>query len=274
MAISGQIVNVGDSIDVSYSGGMQDYDIPFNGLYRLEVWGSTSGAAGGYASGYAIINKGQKLYICCGGSGGYNGGGTGVGVYDGQYYGYNGGGATHIAKVNGTLANIGKQSFVDNGNGYIVAGGGGGAERDDTGYHTAGVGGGTNGGNSTGGGGRSGIGGSQTAAGGPFYGAFGKGADNQVYNAGGGGGFYGGGSSAYSAGAGGSGWIGGVPQITFKGTTYAPSMSSGVNPTSGKAKITLIAKTFPEMYLGEIPVDGAYLGDIAIDELHLGELAL
>lgn len=289
MAISGQIVNDGDSVDITYSGGMQEYEIPVNGLYQLEVWGGQggtwykdgtqqiriAGGKGGYSTGYKLLTKGTRLYIACGGQGGYssadsfNGGAGGNGGYNPT----SGGGATHIALISGTIANIGKTNFDTNG--LIVAGGGGGASQYAEWSGTTGTGGGLTGGTGTKGG-KYAYGGSQTAGGTVdttetgthTNGTFGRGGYS------GGGGYYGGAGSQVTGGGGGSGWINGVPEITYKGTTYAPQTSNGVNNGTGKSKITLIAKTFPEMYVGNEPVEVAYLGTIPIDEFYEGSTPL
>ena len=241
-----------DPVDFVYTGGIQEYEIPFSGLYQLEVWGggTVHGGYGGYSKGYYALKAGQKLYVVCGGQGphgdggAYNGGGHAHWRNMGTNSADSGGGATHIAKVTGTLASIGKTSFVDNENGLIVAGGGGGgANIWYAGWVSGGSGGGLTGGNYN----SSITGGTQTSG----Y-AFGQGGDgNQpdggsTTNGGGGGGFYGGyggranGTGEWNGGAGGSGWIGGVPEITFKGTTYTPETTNGVNSGNGKARITFI----------------------------------
>jgi len=241
----------GHEFDFAYTGNVQTFDVPCDGLYKLEVWGSKggsigsySGGNGGYSSGYTILTKGNSLYVVAGGQP-YNGGGRASGSdHDDYDFGYErsgavtyGGGATHIAKVTGTLADIGYTSFVTQGNGLIVAGGGGSsayAKPSDSNL-TGGTGGGLNGGN-----GVAGTGGTQTS--GYAFGQGQTGGTNLNSPAGnGGGGFYGG-KTTYSGtgGGGGSGWIGGVPTLEYNGTIYSPSTSNGVNGSTGKAKITLI----------------------------------
>lgn len=232
----------------AYTGGVQEFDVPCTGLYKLEVWGAQgngAGGAGGYAVGHKVLNKDAKVYVVAGGqSSKYNGGGNGGSDEYGNNY-YAGGGATHMAFVTGTLRSIGYASFVTDGNGLIVAGGGGGGSRagnDQAGYYTQT--GGTGGGTSGGAGGQYPYSGSGRGAGGTqTSGAvFGAGGSTSGNGAGGGGGFYGGyAASSASAGGGGSGWIGGVPEVTYKGTTYAPATTNGGNSGNGRAKITLIA---------------------------------
>lgn len=238
---------------------MQEFVVPVTGLYKLEVWGAKGGSTnngGGYSVGYKHLEKEETVYICCGGAGsnatgGYNGGGNG------QDYGSGGGGATHIAYTTGTLSAIGKTNFVTNAQGIIVAGGSGGSggswNLGRGNYGAGGSGGGISGGNggfwtNQSGSGSGGSGGTQTSGA-----SFGQGANAsytafQSHNGGGGGGFYGGGAGYTSTnpggagGGGGSGWLGGVPIITYKGTIYTPSTSNGGNSGNGKATISFITK--------------------------------
>ena len=261
-------------VDFAYTGGVQTLVVPHKALYKLEVWGAQGGGGGGnggYSIGYKVLEKGTTLYICVGGQGG-NVSFTAQSPY-GWYYvgGYNGGGqvkktephnsgainarggvATHIGLVNGTIASIGKTSFVNNGNGLIVAGGGGG--------YIGGGGGGANGGN--GGhnnrGGYTGSGGTQTSGGwnnmasADTNGSFGQGggawADNSYSGecGAGGGGLYGGAGGAINSimegagGGGGSGYVGGVPEVTYRGRVYTPIMYGASSGGNGKARITLV----------------------------------
>lgn len=256
--------------EIAYSGSVVSVVIPYTALYKLEVWGSKggdtnrSGGYGGYAVGYKLLNKNDILYVCCGGIP-YNGGGYATNYYsgDGSYGSNYGGGATHITKTyNTVLTSIGKTNF--DAAGLIVAGGGGGASSDwGAAYNPAGGGGGTNGsdGSSPNNGNNHsypGLGGTQTGPGAALYsgkakGDFGRGGHAYTNEgtgfrrtaAGGGGGYYGGGGGhardypSQGPGGGGSGWIGGVPEIVYKGITYTPSMTNNVNSTTGKAKISL-----------------------------------
>lgn len=255
----------------AYTGGVQSVVVPHTALYKLEVWGASggrNGGNGGYSIGYKKLSKGTTLYICVGGQGGTSSEG-GIVWTSVAYGGYNGGGngscgqsaiagagggATHIALVTGTLAGIGKTSFVNNGNGLIVAGGGaGGADTFVGGY--GGSGGGTNGGDGSGqGSGYNGSGGTQTSGAGFGQGGSGSMTFDDTYFrqvvGGGGGGFYGGhgghtdgmggGGASARAGGGGSGWTGGTPQITYRGRVYTPIMYNGSSAGHGKAKITLV----------------------------------
>ena len=216
--------------------GITKFTIPCNGLYKLEVWGAKGGMSyggnGGYALGYKYFTEGDELYVTVGGaggvghewgptgaSGGYNGGAN-CNACDGPGGPEcgSGGGATHIAKVTGTLAVIGYDSFVTQGNGLIVAGGGGGGYDYDHHFYYG-----------TGGGGLATSG----------Y-AFGQGGIGGSCTSGGGGGFYGGQGTYENRATGGSSWLGGVPEIEYKGVMYSPSQISGNNSGNGKAKITLM----------------------------------
>ena len=222
------------SFDTWNTSGSYTYTVPATGLYKLEVWGAQGGqystttpGYGSYSVGYANLSKGTILYIVNGGSGitaaasatftdgGYNGGGKA------NYGAGTGGGATHIATVNGLLSTLSSQT----GNILIVAGGGGGTgvyNTNETGGSGGGISGVTGGHNSSswqGGGG----GGTQTAGGtlgsgsvlgtvGTF-GFGGSGGYETTYAqgaGGGGGGYYGGagGSARNGGGGGGSGYIG------------------------------------------------------------------
>lgn len=143
------------------TGSVQTFTATASGYYKLEVWGaqggncttdidntyqnpnygnmSRFGGRGGYAAGYAWLDKDETIYITVGGKGqgstrdsvqalgGYNGGGNGNinGTFVNHVYG-GGGGATHIAK---SLQGDGQlKNYVNNKNDVlIVAGGGGGA---------------------------------------------------------------------------------------------------------------------------------------------------
>lgn len=267
---------------------INEFSVPCTGRYKLELWGASGATTsygtnpgagkGGYATGTAKLRKGT-VYVVVGGQGvstgayasasGYNGGGTAP---------IPGGGATHIAKITGTLAEIGESNKSKV---IIVAGGGGGTG--SSGYaNTAGAGGA--------GGGISGLagadsitsaascigggGGTQTAGGAagsgtgpyedyttPHAGSFGQGGDAGGWNGpGGGGGYYGGGSGFLkthnfgstgfgpgcgSGGGGGSSYIGGVSNgQTIAGSASMPthdgtSTMTG-NTGNGYAKITYL----------------------------------
>ena len=129
----------------------QEFTVPCDGNYKLEVWGAQGGRSlqnnslsgdtgyGGYSTGSIELKTNDKLYVNVGGkgenaktsgcaAGGYNGGGRGSN--DGGACNYaadddaagGGGGATHIAFDSGLLTTFeNKQDKL-----LIVAGGGGG----------------------------------------------------------------------------------------------------------------------------------------------------
>lgn len=287
-----------------YTGGVQTYVVPETGLYQLDVWGARGGyywrqggiqgAKGGHSRGYKLLQKDTILYVCVGGVGANSNGGdttghdraTALGGYNGGGNGNNaasgGGGATHIALVNGTLAQIGENSFLNLGNGLIVAGGGGGEggyERQTAANNSfvGGVGGGLNGlshGTSSAGN----LGATQSIG----Y-AFGQGgalssALVSQYNyhcGGGGGGLYGGLVLSNNGGAGGgSGYVGGVPEISYKGGIYMPLSEAGVWDGNGRAEIELLVKGSPTVKLGNLSIDDAKLGARQVEAIYLGSQPL
>lgn len=101
----------------TYTGDYQEYNVPYDGYYKVELWGaqggdSTLGGKGAYISGIIKLNKEENLFLYVGGEGksestlsnvgGYNGGGYSGGHQD--FYSYGGGGATDI-RLNGGLWN-------------------------------------------------------------------------------------------------------------------------------------------------------------------------
>ena len=242
----------GHVYNYNYTGDVQIFNPLCNGIYQLEVWGAkgggSNGGRGGYSVGYTNLAQEETLYIGVGGagrssgsviSGGYNGGGYNR---TNEHEAGAGGGATHIAKVTGTLAAIGYESFVTEKNGLIVAGGGGGVTQ----WHSGGAGGGLSG---TGGSQAGGSPGTQTSGN-----AFGQGGNGQTSytTGGGGGGFYGGtgGTANGTGGYGGSGWIDGVIEgQTIAGNAAMPKYDGTTgtmvgNNGNGYARIK---------YLGENP---------------------
>ena len=267
--------NYSDDLTFEYNGtdgtdgSVQTFTVPATGEYNFEAWGgqggngyltsgTTTGALGGYSKGTATLTKGTTLYIYVGGKGqdgsastdakvgGYNGGGSTTASGKGGA----GGGATHIATVEGLLSTLSsKTSSI-----LMVAGGGGGSAG-YTGY-LGGIGGGTSGNAGTG---RNtsynAKGGTQTAGGAAggyststkgIAGTFGQGGNTSSnttysYSGAGGGGYYGGGGGGYrnnastyyygvSGGGGGSGYI----------STSLTNASTGTTGSlSGNGKVTL-----------------------------------
>ena len=275
--------------EYTYKGYTETFTAPYDGNYTFEVWGAQggsnsngdhfrSGGKGGYSTGMVYLTRGTEVYVCVGDVGasagnansgwasrGYNGGGNGnYRSGDPVHWAGQGGGATHIAKIDGTLRAMGSGNLS---NIYIIAGGGGGAAEYADGGTGGGVNGGTGGGNET----YCGHGGTQTGGGAipyqcydenytaPGFG-YGGSADHvpwpheissdvsMVYWAGGGGGgLYGGSAGAWStdrtspsadgAGGGGSGYYGGM--VAEDGVTLLNvSTENGVREGQGLAKIT------------------------------------
>lgn len=304
MAIEGEIKKIGDAVTYTYSGSIQEFIVPVTGLYKLEVWGAKGGnskrsgigGSGGYSKGHTILKEGTQLYVVAGG-GTYNGGGT---VVPGSEAGY-GGGATHIALRTGLLSTL-NNHLNDV---LIIAGGGGGggavAQSDINRYNAnGGAGGGISGyagrsgdigANLAGGSGgtQNKMGSSGNANGlGETGGGFGCASQliitsdpwaGHAKTAGaGGGGLYGGGhGGVYGGGGGGSGYIDGVPELIYKGTTYTPETQNGMNnEQNGRAVITLVdaEQGFTSLYLGDKPVSELYLGEKEVTDLFIGDISL
>ena len=122
-----------------YTGGEQEFEIPADGIYKLETWGAQGGSYsktshggyGGYAVGNIRLNKEEKLYINIGGkglgdgthqfrAGGYNGGGDAQTNGDWHTRQSSGGGATHISTRSGVLSSL--KEFT---NSILIVSGGG-----------------------------------------------------------------------------------------------------------------------------------------------------
>jgi hypothetical protein len=229
--------------------------------YFIEMWGGdggdnlapNTGGKGGYSAGYYNVTTPGTHYIYVAGKGitglgsvsapgGFNGGGTSA-AYSSSGYGQgSGGGASHIASIQGLLSTLSaNQADV-----VIVAGGGGGSGANYGGTSLQDLGG--HGGGLIGGNGLSGsyggTGGTQSVGGtGSIQnGAFGRGGDNSGSNTGGGGGggWYGGGAAQWEGSGGGSSYIGGVTNGTtaaFGSPGYVPNPDVTGN---GYVRITLL----------------------------------
>lgn len=225
-------------------GNEQEFIVPYDGVYKLEVWGAQGGSYetyyggyGGYSSGEVSLVKDDILYINVGSqgeaavgvnvtcSGGYNGGGAARSFnYPTSQSCGGGGGATHISLSPGLLSTLSSRV----GDVLIVAGGGGGgAFTNHMNYGNGGHGGGCSGSaatsdasdrnsNGLGSGGTQLMGGCRKGNSGDRCGSFGQGYSNisnsgsTANSGGGGGGYYGGGGTWVNAGGGGSGYIGNV----------------------------------------------------------------
>lgn len=215
-----------------YTGTIEKYVIPCDGIYKLETWGAQGGTVegdttdgthlkmdggyGAYSTGTIELKKDEELFVVVGGqgesgypqkkmNGGYNGGGSvelPSSLGENRYIA-SGGGATHIAKKSGLLSTLSasQDSLL-----IASAGGGGGYLHKTPNYYgKGGDGGGIKGNNGSAAayGGYYGTGGTQTAAGyaygkpGYSAGSFGKGGDvsSSSHGSAGGAGYYGGGGS-------------------------------------------------------------------------------
>ncbi|GHU08160.1 hypothetical protein FACS189431_3910 [Alphaproteobacteria bacterium] len=260
-------VNVASTVEFDCTKTVVPWTVPFNGRYKLDVWGAEGGGKtnplsgyeaqiasigvggkGGYSTGLINLTAGTTLYIAvgCHGWGGYTGN-----LIEG---GWNGGGTAHGSSVSepggsgggGTDIRVGTNSLYAR---AIVAGGGGGGGEDSgdvygNGGGLTGVGTNTaiyNGTQTTGGQGGS----SSTLTGG----SFGQGANVALADGGsGGGGWYGGGiqctgdtaGADCQGGGGGSGYVwtaataGSVPGGWLLNST---KYLSNASTTAGNASI-------------------------------------
>ncbi len=268
-----------------YTGSVQDFTIPCDGNYLLEVWGAQGesdtalngalyiGGYGGYAKGQISLKKDQNLYIFVGGQEGkINGGKDDFSIKQCVSAATTfGGDSTHILFVNEDLNNLQyRQASI-----LIVAGGGGGAgayKSVSTPNYSGngGAGGGIRGNN----GGASGLcywrgtGGTQTSGGTDsycsginssidggiqsyYYGTFGKGGNSNCSSGGaGGGGYYGGASSHYAGGGGGSGYIGN-PLLTEK-AMYCYNCTTSQDPQT----LTISVNTSFSEPVSKVPKQG------------------
>lgn len=244
--------------DFGYTGNVQAYNVPADGIYKIDVWGAAGGncgwwALGGYTYGLVELKRGDVLYVVCGGQSGwaYNGGGLGGSG------GRSGGGATHIALNNnrGVLANYyNYQNDV-----LIVAGGGGGSDDpggSDTGDHPT-----EDGAGGHGGGFAPGTNGSRGAAGMGYYidgsqrgwagASFGQGGSGQgAADAGGGGGGWIGGASSRDKNGGGAGGTGHVNL----NKVYNWQSLVGKNGGLGKARVQLNDSTTTSNHMNGVKI--------------------
>ena len=255
--------------DFPYTGSYAPFRIPATGIYEFELFGASGsdvkatlsqveytakGGKGGHVKAYKKMNKGDLIYIFNGGTptsqtyGGANGGAGGKSYNNAA--GAGGGGATHVALgpnqlgySSGNLA----LSYNYRQNILLVAGGGGGAgaasmDSTNTGYpqqsyykggHDGGAGGGDRGGDGSAGA----LGGRQVSTGTSESTNFGLAptipSSSGTYSGGGGGWF--GGNYGYNgnSGAGGSGYVGGMPSFTFKKKYYRAINEAGKNEGNG-----------------------------------------
>ena len=76
---------ISDGYEFNYTGGMQTFVVPEDGVYKIEAWGAQGGNVNGADGGYggysvveAVLEKDTVLYINVGGQNGYNGGGASI----------------------------------------------------------------------------------------------------------------------------------------------------------------------------------------------------
>jgi hypothetical protein len=218
------------------------------------------GGKGGHVKAYAKMKKGTVLYIYNGGgakgvnSGANNYGGEGNSYSSSKHIGAGGGGATHVAKDSGSLGSN-SLSYAKRSSIYLIAGGGGGGgvssstgndSSDATRNYTIGAHDGGDGGGERGGNGNSGVlGGRQVSTGSTESTNFGytsySGNTSSVTYSGGGAGWFGGGFGVYgNSGAGGSGYVGGMPAFTYKKKYYGTVNEAGVNDGDGYSFIRYV----------------------------------
>lgn len=132
-------------IDFDYTGKPQSFTSVNDGIYKLEVWGAQGGSYnstyvggyGAYATGVISVKAETTLYVVVGGAGtgntigelgttlgGFNGGGNGN-IINNDVFSGSGGGASHIALINGELKTL--ESYKDYNGILITAAGGSGA---------------------------------------------------------------------------------------------------------------------------------------------------
>ena len=241
--------------DYTYTGSVQTFRAPVNGIYEVQLWGARGGnddtdhkwgngndgygGHGAYVKGRIHLTAGQELYVYVGQPGADNTTGTGAGWNGGGNPGSrgwsgSGGGATSISTVNG---NWNDYEVLNNRIAVAAGGGGAGVNCHDGGYAGALVGGnGVKSKEKT----KQGYGGTQTEAG--LKGGFGYGGTAQPDGGGGGGGWYGGGAGDYdTGGGGGSSYISGYNgceirnwNFVFTETSMIPG--NAMMPTPNKDK--------------------------------------
>lgn len=277
----------GKSVRFDYTGTVQEYIVPSKGLYKLEVWGASGGAAygeasakgvpeedimggyGGYASGYKYLTSGTILYICVGGAGedwsdwnpqtqggrgGYNGGADGKqndhvdGVSgEGHHIRTGGGGGATHVSTRPGLLENHRDYTSDI---LLVAGGGGGG-MDNYEPDEDGI--------------EDEIYGSPGGAGGSDINPDDAVAFLKGWGDGAGGGYYTGPRKKGS-----SNYIGGVPAIAYQESIYEPSTTKGINNGHGSALITPMQNALPSVYLGTNAISSIYFGTHEITGIKFG----
>lgn len=137
--------HIGDEFVFNYVNSAQRFNVPYDGNYKIELWGAQGSSDddydysfGGYTSGIINLSKSDYVYIYTGEVGsnsstGFNGGGSGK-LNETLGYRY-GGGATDI-RYFGTsepsLTNLNWDSDIGLNSRIMVAAGGGGGGKDGT----------------------------------------------------------------------------------------------------------------------------------------------
>lgn len=134
----------GESVEFDFTGEVQTYTVPADGIYEIELWGASGGGdqnqnrgsragLGGYVTGWVTLKKDTVLYIYVGGQGkvcsntgrptggGWNGGGGSKSAS-----GCGGGGATDIRIISCEISELTGEPLSDPR--IMVAGAGGGAD--------------------------------------------------------------------------------------------------------------------------------------------------
>lgn len=257
--------------DFPFTGNYTRFVIPADGIYECELWGASGGDAvstfanqnrvakggkGGHVKAYKEFAKGDVIFIMNGGKPNGNGSGDNGGGYGYSYtnsstqrhYGAGGGGASHIALSAGEIST--SNPFITYANRdkmLLMAGGGGGggitgatSSAEGT-YHDGGDGGGDRGGDGSSG---TTLGGRQTSTGMAedtgFLKAYSFTGSTTTYSGGGGGWFCGQIGSMGHSGAGGSGYIGGMPTFTKDKVLYKAINEAGVNEGNGYSFIRYV----------------------------------
>ena len=135
-------------MEFTYTGNYQVFETPFEGYYKVELWGASGGAErgwgtygkGGYVRGYIYLKYGEKIYVYVGGAGtntsygntagGWNGGGNGGYMSYDSSGGGTGGGATDIRYFGNTTpsnSDLPWNSYLGLNSRIMVAGGAGGS---------------------------------------------------------------------------------------------------------------------------------------------------
>lgn len=250
--------------DFGVSDSRQSFTIPHDGIYKLEVWGfqgaaasSIAGGKGGYSVGYIKLSKDDVIYIDCGSNSTPGPARSSVNYSDSTT---DAGGNTHTG-TNRLGAGGMKTQMLKGETLLIVAGGGGGAhygtDRNEgsgstnTYRNVGGGGGGLSGEDgdtnfSSGGA----TGGTQDSDGIDESNTWSGWASNYRRDGGYGDGYHRGGNGriitvrAYGSSAGGgSGYIGGVPEIENAGVKYSPSTVTAEHEGDGAARITYEASS-------------------------------